>query len=76
MVAMEFVKDRESREPYPEFVASVSHKALAKGLLTVKAGVYNNVIRLLTPLNIPAEELKQGLDLLAESVRETQQELG
>ena len=76
MVAMEFVKDRESREPYPEFVASVSHKALEKGLLTVKAGVYNNVIRLLAPLTISEEELKQGLDLLAEAVRETQQKLG
>lgn len=75
MVAMELVRDAQTKEPYPEAVALISHKCQEKGLLTIKAGVYNNVIRLLTPLVISDEDLAQGLALLKEAVLETKEEL-
>ncbi|WP_206831708.1 4-aminobutyrate--2-oxoglutarate transaminase [Alicyclobacillus fructus] len=75
MVAMEFVKDRKTKEPYPEAVALISKKCLAQGLITVKAGIYNNVIRLLSPLVISDQELQKGLHILAQAVREAEAEL-
>lgn len=75
MVAIELVKDRETKEPYPEAVALISKKCLAYGLVTVKAGVYNNVIRLLSPLVISDGELQRGLEILAQAIREAEAEL-
>lgn len=75
MVAMELVKDPVSKEPDAQAAARISQKCLEKGILTIKAGVYNNVIRLLTPLVISDEDLEQGLALLSEAVRETAEEL-
>lgn len=75
MVAMELVKNPKTKEPNPEAAAIISRKCLEKGLLTIKAGVYNNVIRLLTPLVISDEDLEEGLALLAAAVQETADEL-
>ncbi|WDL99290.1 4-aminobutyrate--2-oxoglutarate transaminase [Alicyclobacillus sp. ALC3] len=75
MVAVEFVKDRVTKEPYPEVVAKVSKKCLEKGVITVKAGVYNNVLRLLAPLVITDEELNEGLSRFTEAIRESVVEL-
>jgi len=75
MVAFELVKDPVSKEPFSEAGALISKKCLEKGLITVKAGVYNNVIRMLAPLVISDDELQQGLDIMAESVAETAAEL-
>jgi len=30
--------------------------------------MYGNVLRILVPLNIPDDQLKQGLDILAEAI--------
>jgi 4-aminobutyrate aminotransferase/(S)-3-amino-2-methylpropionate transaminase len=74
MVAVEFVKD-DAKTPYPELVASISQKCLEKRLITIKAGVYNNVIRLLCPLVISDDELTTGLSRLREAVVEAVSEL-
>lgn len=76
MVAMEFVKDRDTKEPDAEIVARISQLCLEKGLMTIKAGVWNNVIRLLPPLVISDEELDLGLAHLKEAVCEAAAELG
>lgn len=75
MVAFELVKDPVTKEPFPEACALISKKCLEKGLITIKAGVYNNVIRMLAPLVITDEELHQGLAMIAEAVEETAAEL-
>ena len=75
MVAFELVKDPVTKEPFPEACALISKKCLEKGLITIKAGVYNNVIRMLAPLVITDEELHQGLAIIAEAVEETAAEL-
>lgn len=70
MVAMEFVRDRETKEPAPEIVDAVITAAREKGLLLLKAGLYNSVVRILVPLVIEDDDLTRGLDILSASVRE------
>ncbi len=76
MIAIELVKDRATKEPHAEATALVTKKCLEYGLITVKAGVYSNIIRLLSPLVISDETLQQGLQVIARAVRETEEELG
>ncbi|GAA0590556.1 4-aminobutyrate--2-oxoglutarate transaminase [Virgibacillus siamensis] len=68
MCALELVKDRETKEPAKEQTAQVLQEAHKRGLIVLKAGVYDNVVRLLMPLVITDEQLEEGLELLEESV--------
>ncbi|WP_273847133.1 4-aminobutyrate--2-oxoglutarate transaminase [Rubrobacter calidifluminis] len=68
MVAMELVKDSESREPDRERTAGIVEAALQEGLMLLTAGQYDNVIRTLTPLVITDEQLDEGLTILARAV--------
>jgi 4-aminobutyrate aminotransferase/(S)-3-amino-2-methylpropionate transaminase len=43
-------------------------EARARGLLLIKAGLYDNVIRLLMPLVTTDEEMAQALDILHDSL--------
>jgi 4-aminobutyrate aminotransferase/(S)-3-amino-2-methylpropionate transaminase len=70
MVAMEFVKDRESRTPAPDITNQILKVCHQSGLLLLKAGLYDNVIRLIFPLSISDQELQEGLDILEASLRE------
>jgi 4-aminobutyrate aminotransferase/(S)-3-amino-2-methylpropionate transaminase len=76
MMALEFVKDPVSKEPWPEFVIDVIQKCTTKGVLLLRAGLYSNCIRLLPQLDIPAEQLREGLDIMAGSIVETYGEMG
>ncbi len=64
MVAIEIVKDRESREPDGDLASRAMGWALKKGLVLVGAGPERNVIRVLAPLNTPPEILDEGMDVL------------
>lgn len=75
MIGMEFVKDKESKEPYPEFVNGMIQTALQKGLLLENAGSAGNVIRFLAPLCITDEQLEMGLKIYEESILETMKKL-
>lgn len=68
MVALEFVKDRDTREPDPETATRVVEAARARGLLLLKAGMYASVIRVLVPLTVTEEELDEGLARLRAAV--------
>lgn len=75
MVGVEFVRDPLMKEPFPELVAAISKKCLEKRLITVKAGVYNHVIRLLYPLVISDEQFVEGLSRLESSIIEAVEEM-
>lgn len=64
MVALELVRDRTTREPAPEHAAQVVAKARERGVLLLKAGLYDNVIRVLVPLNIEDDLLEEALEVL------------
>jgi len=44
--------------------------ALSKGLMTLKAGLYSNCVRLHPPLTIEDELLEKGLAILEDAVKE------
>lgn len=69
MLAMEFVKDKASKKPDPDTSSSIMKECLQNGLMTLKAGLYNNVIRLHPPLNIDDELLETGLGILEAAVK-------
>ncbi len=68
MVAMELVRDRAGRTPASAEAAALLTEARKRGLLIIKAGLYDNVIRLLMPLVTTDEEMARGLDILEESL--------
>jgi len=68
MLAMEFVKDPETKEPDPETSSAIMKEALTHGLLTLKAGLYNNAIRLHPPLTIEDDILEKGLEILEAAI--------
>jgi 4-aminobutyrate aminotransferase/(S)-3-amino-2-methylpropionate transaminase len=62
MLAFEFVEQNPTR------AKAVVAEAFERGLVLLSCGLYGNVIRLLPPLTITAEELDEGLVLLEESL--------
>jgi 4-aminobutyrate aminotransferase/(S)-3-amino-2-methylpropionate transaminase len=49
--------------PAPELASRVIEEALQRGLLLLKAGLYSNCVRVLTPLVITDDELGEALDV-------------
>lgn len=68
MCAIEFVKDRSSKEPNKDIVSAIVQEANRRGLILLSAGLYGNVIRVLMPLVITDEQLEEGLSILEESI--------
>jgi len=64
MCAIELVKSRESREPAADETKRITQYCYENGLITIKAGSYGNVIRVLVPLVIKDEQMEEGLDVL------------
>ncbi len=62
MLALELVKDSETREPFPELTKAWVTHSIDQGVLVLSSGVHSNVIRLLVPLTMSDQELNQGLD--------------
>ncbi|MDQ6643105.1 MAG: 4-aminobutyrate--2-oxoglutarate transaminase [Chloroflexota bacterium] len=61
MVAMELVKDRRTKEPDSQSTSDILAAAHQRGLVLIKAGMYDNVLRVLVPLCVTDEQLQQGL---------------
>jgi 4-aminobutyrate aminotransferase / (S)-3-amino-2-methylpropionate transaminase / 5-aminovalerate transaminase len=61
MLAVEYVEDRETKEPAPQIASRVAEEAALRGLLLLKAGVYSNCNRVLCPLVISDAELDEAL---------------
>jgi len=70
MIAIELVKDRHTREPDAALTSALVAKAQEKGLILLSCGVDANIIRILTPLTIPFEQAREGLDVLEEALGE------
>jgi 4-aminobutyrate aminotransferase/(S)-3-amino-2-methylpropionate transaminase len=64
MRALELVKSHETREPAPDETKQISQYCYEHGLITITAGSYGNVIRLLVPLVITEKQMDEGLDVL------------
>ncbi|MDA8344734.1 MAG: 4-aminobutyrate--2-oxoglutarate transaminase [Thermaerobacter sp.] len=75
MVALEFVRDRRTKEPAQEETTRIHGLAYEHGLVLMKAGDHNNVIRFLAPLTISDMELSEGLGILGQVIAQTSREL-
>ena len=64
MMALELVTDRDTKEPATAATAQVLAETARNGLLTLKAGMYDNVVRILAPLVMDPALLDEGLDIL------------
>ncbi len=67
MMAIELVKDRESRQPDADTAARICAAALERGLILIRCGMHGNTIRILVPLNASAEELEVGFNAMRAS---------
>jgi 4-aminobutyrate aminotransferase/(S)-3-amino-2-methylpropionate transaminase len=70
MLALELVKDRETKAPADEEARAMVQACLEKGLVILACGTFGNVIRTLMPLNIGAAELDKGLAIMEEAFSE------
>jgi 4-aminobutyrate aminotransferase/(S)-3-amino-2-methylpropionate transaminase len=69
MRAIEFVKDRKSKEPHRDAAAALIRYAYEHGVIALTAGTYGNVLRLLMPLVIEDADLEEGLQVLENGIR-------
>jgi 4-aminobutyrate aminotransferase / (S)-3-amino-2-methylpropionate transaminase / 5-aminovalerate transaminase len=71
MRAIELVSDKKTKAPLA--AAKVKELLAAceeRGLIVIKAGVHDNVVRTLMPLTIPEAQLQKGLDILETGLKE------
>ena len=69
MLALELVEDRKSKKPAKTATASIMKDCLGNGLLTLKAGIYGNCLRLHPPLVIGDDLLDRGMDILEQALK-------
>jgi 4-aminobutyrate aminotransferase / (S)-3-amino-2-methylpropionate transaminase / 5-aminovalerate transaminase len=68
MQLVEFVKDRQTKEPDMEVAMEVIKEAISNGLILIRAGLFSNCIRLLPPIVITDEQLAEGLLILEAAI--------
>lgn len=70
MLAMELVRDRETKAPAKEEADQLLKLCYQKGLVLLSCGNFGNVIRTLMPLVITDEQLQRGFAIMDESLHE------
>lgn len=68
MLALELVKDRETKEPATDEAKALVKFCYDKGLIILSCGNFGNVIRTLIPLVITDELLERGLAIIEEGL--------
>lgn len=68
MLALELVKDRETKEPATDEAKALVKFCYDKGLIILSCGNFGNVIRTLMPLVITDELLERGLAIIEEGL--------
>jgi 4-aminobutyrate aminotransferase/(S)-3-amino-2-methylpropionate transaminase len=64
MQALELVRSKTTRQPADEETKQVAQYCYEHGLVTITAGSYSNVIRLLMPLVITDSQMDEAMDVL------------
>src|SRR5437763_2402122 len=68
MRAFELVNSRETRAPATEQTKEITQYCYEHGLITITAGTYGNVIRVLVPLVISDAQMDEALDVLESAI--------
>jgi 4-aminobutyrate aminotransferase/(S)-3-amino-2-methylpropionate transaminase len=69
MQALELVEASETRIPATEDTKKITQYCYEHGVITISAGSYGNVIRLLMPLVITDEQMDEALDVLEAGIQ-------
>ncbi len=69
MIGIELVRDRDSKQPWPEMAAQIRTECFHRGVIIEVGGHYGNVARFLPPLVISRKLLLTGVEIFVESVR-------
>lgn len=69
MQLIEFVKDRDTKEPDMDTAMAVIKDAINNGVILIRAGLFSNCIRLLPPVVITDEQLQEGLQVLENAIK-------
>jgi 4-aminobutyrate aminotransferase/(S)-3-amino-2-methylpropionate transaminase len=64
MQAIELVQSQETKAPAAEETKKITQYCYEHGLITITAGTYSNVIRILVPLVATDEQIDEGLAVL------------
>ena len=68
MQAIELVQSQETKIPATDETKKISQYCYEHGLITITAGTYSNVIRVLVPLVISKEQMDEALDVLESAI--------
>ena len=69
MMLVEFVKDQQSKTPAaPEDTLAIVKHTVASGVVLMRAGLYSNGVRLLPPLTMPEDMLREALGALGGAI--------
>jgi 4-aminobutyrate aminotransferase/(S)-3-amino-2-methylpropionate transaminase len=69
MIAIEFVKNGDPRQPNSEICPEIIKGCIENGLIVLSAGTHKNVLRILSPLVITEEQLDKGLSILEKEIK-------
>jgi 4-aminobutyrate aminotransferase / (S)-3-amino-2-methylpropionate transaminase / 5-aminovalerate transaminase len=69
MAAIEFVTDQATKEPDVATTSKVLAACHAEGVIVLRAGTYDNAVRIVPPLVISDDLLNDGLSVLEKAVR-------
>jgi 4-aminobutyrate aminotransferase len=72
IIGVEFVRNRETREPARLETAKVVYRAWQLGLLTVFVGADSNVMEITPPLTITMEDVERGAEIIEQSIRDVE----
>jgi 4-aminobutyrate aminotransferase len=68
MVGVEFVRDRETREPDATLPDRLIAACADAGLLVLTCGASHQVVRWIPPLNVDAAEIAEGVEIFGETL--------
>ncbi len=63
MFAVEYIRDKKTKEPFPELAKEARKACYENGLLVEIGGYYDNVVRFLPPLIATKKIIENGLNL-------------
>jgi 4-aminobutyrate aminotransferase/(S)-3-amino-2-methylpropionate transaminase len=69
MLLVELVLDGTTKAPAAAHALAVIKRAVANGVVLIRAGLYSNCVRLMPPLVITEDQLHEGLGVVGEAVR-------
>ena len=68
MLVIELVTDQAAKTPAPEQTLAVIRRAAAGGVILIRSGLHANCVRFMPPLNIPEDQLREGLAVVKDAL--------